>query len=153
MEDFLSLLVVFIIYLIAASSKNKKKTRQKKARARSFKTAFDGEQARREPDAARAAQAASEGVRRAPVRQHDCKTQPIHLHEVRNEDMLWAGEGEDPCHAGGVDTSEQGDRASVYGDAPADSAAMQDVLRGVIMSEILTRPCERAALRRNGRRG
>ena len=91
MEDFLSLLVVFIIYLIAASSKNKKKTRQKKARARSFKTAFDGEQARREPDAARAAQAASEGVRRAPVRQHDCKTQPIHLHEVRNEDMLWAG--------------------------------------------------------------
>lgn len=153
MEDFLSLIVVFVIYLIAASSKSKKKTRQKKARARSFKTAFDGEQIEKKQVSAKTAQPVYEGVQRPFVRQHDCEERPIHLHEVRNEEMQWAGEGEDPCHAGGVDTSVQEEMEPLYGDAPSDDSAMQDVLRGVIMSEILTRPCDRAALRRNGRRG
>ena len=59
----------------------------------------------------------------------------IHLHQADQQAMEQAGEGEDPCHAGA---------------APFES----DVLRGVVMSEVLTRPSERAALRRmkRGRR-
>lgn len=73
----------------------------------------------------------------------------IHLHQANQQTMEQAGEGEDPCHAGAVPKRPEPDEAYEPTEEEARRAAFQsDVLRGVIMSEILTRPGERAAVRR-----
>ena len=65
------------------------------------------------------------------------------------QEMEQAGEGEDPCHAGAAPKRPEPDEAYEPTEEEARRAAFQsDVLRGVIMSEILTRPGERAAVRR-----
>ena len=73
----------------------------------------------------------------------------IHLHHADEQVMEQAGEGEDPCHAGAAPKRPEPDEAYEPTEEEARRAAFQsDVLRGVIMSEILTRPGERAAVRR-----
>ena len=73
----------------------------------------------------------------------------IHLHHADEQAMEQAGEGEDPCHAGTAPKRPEPDEAYDPTEEEARRAAFQsDVLRGVIMSEILTRPGERAAVRR-----
>ncbi len=73
----------------------------------------------------------------------------IHLHHADEQAMEQAGEGEDPCHAGAAPKRPGPDEAYEPTEEEARRAAFQsDVLRGVIMSEILTRPGERAAVRR-----
>lgn len=73
----------------------------------------------------------------------------IHLHHADEQAMEQAGEGEDPCHAGAAPKRSEPDEAYEPTEEEARRAAFQsDVLRGVIMSEILTRPGERAAVRR-----
>ena len=73
----------------------------------------------------------------------------IHLHHADEQAMEQAGEGEDPCHAGAAPKRPEPDEAYEPTEEDARRAAFQsDVLRGVIMSEILTRPGERAAVRR-----
>lgn len=73
----------------------------------------------------------------------------IHLHHADEQAMEQAGEGEDPCHAGAAPKRPESDEAYEPTEEDARRAAFQsDVLRGVIMSEILTRPGERAAVRR-----
>lgn len=87
-----------------------------------------------------------------------CEDEPepsIHLHHVDEQTMEQAGEGEDPCHAGGAPKRPPLDNEDEPEELDERRAAFQsDVLRGVMMSEILTRPGERAALRRmkRGRR-
>ena len=68
----------------------------------------------------------------------------IHLHQADQQAMEQAGEGEDPCHAGAAPERPPMD----------DETKETDVQPGVVMSEVLTRPSERAALRRmkRGRR-
>ena len=77
----------------------------------------------------------------------------IHLHQADQQTMEQAGEGEDPCHAGAAPERPPMDDETKETDAPR-AAFEGDVLRGVVMSEVLTRPSERAALRRmkRGRR-
>ena len=73
----------------------------------------------------------------------------IHLHHADEQAMEQAGEGEDPCHAGAAPKRPEPDEAYEPTEEEARRAAFQsDVLHGVIMSEILTRPGERAAVRR-----
>ncbi len=73
----------------------------------------------------------------------------IHLHQVDEQTMEQAGEGEDPCHVGSAPKRPPLDDEDEPMEEDARRAAFQsDVLRGVIMSEILTRPAERAAVRR-----
>lgn len=80
----------------------------------------------------------------------DSEAEPrIHLHRPDEQTMEQAGEGEDPCHAGAAPkrlTQEEEDESA--GKDEQRAAFQSDVLRGVIMSEILTRPGERAAVRR-----
>ena len=64
----------------------------------------------------------------------------IHLHHADEQAMEQAGEGEDPCHAGAAPKRPEPDEAY----EPTEEEAR----RGVIMSEILMRPGERAAVRR-----
>ncbi|MFR0859325.1 MAG: hypothetical protein ACLSIR_06445 [Christensenellales bacterium] len=73
----------------------------------------------------------------------------IHLHHADEQAMEQVGEGEDPCHAGAAPKRPEPDEAYEPTEEEARRAAFQsDVLRGVIMSEILTRPGERAVVRR-----
>ena len=77
----------------------------------------------------------------------------IHLHHADEQAMEQAGEGEDPCHAGAAPETPPMDDETRETDVQR-AAFESDVLRGVVMSEVLTRPSERAALRRmkRGRR-
>lgn len=68
-------------------------------------------------------------------------------------------EGEDPCHPVPVREPEakaqepEQEKDALAQDVLAQDVLAQDVLRGVIMSEILTRPCERRARNRRGYHG
>lgn len=77
----------------------------------------------------------------------------IHLHHADEQAMEQAGEGEDPCHVGAAPETPPMDDETRKEDGQR-AAFESDVLRGVVMSEVLTRPSERAALRRmkRGRR-
>ncbi|MBQ8619966.1 MAG: hypothetical protein IJ418_20995 [Clostridia bacterium] len=151
MEDFLTLLLIFIIYLIAGFSK-KKKTKQAPAKKKApMRTRAQGEQ--RDVRAALRDRQTMDGFSSAfaePAAREDapCAQQRIHLHEVSQQKLREAAEGEDPCHLGGEAAQEDGAYSEADG---AQEALRQDVLRGVIMSEILTRPQERRAMQRSRR--
>ena len=152
MEDSPILLLFLIIYLIAASSGSRKRSKQKKVPYRA--------QERRSPMRAKAqgeqldwrsilrSEQARQGFEEAfaahEQRSEACENQPIHLHEVQQAQMTLAAEGEDPCHAGGRTAGAEQEDADAAAQDEARSALAQDILRGVIMSEILTRPHERA---------
>ena len=147
--DLISLSIVFFLYLGAASGRKKKGRKGTKAREHRspMRTRAQGEQSDTRSQVRD--QKAHEGFAEAfdHAEQTACKDQPMHLHEVSQQQFLNAAEGEDPCHAGGVSRK---DEFFDVQNTEHDTLA-QDVLRGVIMSEILMRPHERAALRR-GRR-
>jgi len=162
-DDIISLILVFIIYLAAAGSGKKKRKKQKERRERAFaqmRRRQSGPLEQQEKPAqpqqiARAAQSKKTAIqqeleKRAAV-QPSCDTPRMHLHQTTLEQMLAAGEGEDPCHHGGA--PEAGVEDSELGDVQDAERLMfaQDILRGVVMSEILTRPCERRNNQRNGR--
>ena len=145
MDEGLSILLVVIFYLVAVFSGGKKRKAKQAARKMAhsqdiqFSGAFETE-----------GQPSHEGAS-AKRYEADCEQRRIHLHEVTQRQMHEAFEGEDPCHAGHAPEMQE-DAVFSYDEeqSQADGFA-QDVLRGVIMSEILTRPCQRAAMKRNGR--
>lgn len=152
MEDFIGIIVLVLIVLASASGKKKKKTgkpaRQRKQAAKPREASFDQAFAKKQAEELK-----KQAERQAPgkaMREADCDRRPLHLHEVTQRQMAQAGEGEDPCHAGyhmpqeplTVDEPEA---------AQLDFHA-QELVRGVIMSEILKRPCERMAERHDRRR-
>lgn len=145
MDDFLSILVLFVIYLFAAVSGNRKKKKAKQNAVPGNRRVF--------PDGAHGSADTPTPDAQARTQQHQqtCRTESLHLHDVTQSDMLEAAEGEDPCHAGGYDGYDA-IRPEADGEQQMRRALAEDVLRGVIMSEILTRPGARAAARRNGRR-
>lgn len=147
MDDLLSFLPFLIIYLIAASSSGRKKKKRNTRRSGPMRTAVEGERMdRRSLQRDRhTAQGFDDAFEPENAHAQACGTQPLHLHDVSADQMEAAGEGEDPCHAGG--------RLRTPEEQPADETAQpeedlrRDVLRGVVMSEILIRPQERQALR------
>ena len=153
--DLISLIIVFVLYLAAASGKAKKgkKGAGNRARRSPVRTRVQGEQADRRVHAHDRqthtdfsdVSEIKEYVEKQTAHQ-PCDGERIHLHEVSQQQFAWAVEGEDPCHAGGAD-SQDSTSFDFQHDVNGDGLA-QDVLRGVIMSEIL-RP--HAAARR-GRR-
>jgi len=153
LDDFLSIIVVVALYLaIAAGGNKKKKARNAKQRAsRTRNTAFDQAFAGSGKVSAWRTSAQEEG---ASALHEACASSRIHLHEVTQQQMAESAEGEDPCHRGGADeVRDVHDSAAFsYDEVQQEQNALaQDVLRGVIMSEILTRPCDHAAIRRNRR--
>ena len=148
MDDFLGILLVAVFYIfIAVSGNKKKKARNGKQRAsRTRRTVF--EQAFENMEEAPAQTSVTQEPGEA------CEGKRLHLHEVTQQQFRESAEGEDPCHRGGAQEAEDvlEETAFSYDEQEqADSALAQDVLRGVIMSEILKRPSERAAIRRNER--
>ena len=153
MDDFLSIIVVVALYLAIASGGNKKKkarnAKQRASRAReaAFDQAFAG-------SGKASVRTTSSQEKSALVCDKACETSRIHLHEVTQQQMMESAEGEDPCHRGDATEAEDVHAAAAfsYDEMEKEQGAFaQDVLRGVIMSEILTRPSDRAVLRRNRR--
>lgn len=153
MDDFLSIIVVVALYLaIAAGGNKKKKTRNTKQRAsRTREAAFDQVFGASGKASARTT---SSQEKETLARNEACASSRIHLHEVTQQQFDESVEGEDPCHRGGADAVQDVHASAEfsYDEVQREQSAIaQDVLRGVIMSEILTRPSDRAAIRRNGR--
>lgn len=181
MGDLIGIVAIAIIYLCvmksvakkrqakqqnqAASARRKggKRARERKA---SFAQAFDGDvQAEKKQPAARRTVTDTRGMPGALAAQAAVSSEGgcgeaahapgMHLHEVTQAQMMSAGEGEDPCHAGRAQRHAMPEE-SALGMADAapdtqDNEAARELLRGVILSEILERPCERRA-RLMGRR-
>lgn len=174
MDDILSLVLVFLFYAIAASSGKKRK---KKRRDRVYEQMNRYERQAAQPQQAAGGEAAAPAqqprMQRADMSadsernfaprsaEAPCHQTPrLHLHEVTDLQMEEADEGEDPCHAGGAalnpDEDERIEDSPVYDEEIGKakrSALAQDMLRGVVMSEILKRPCRRGPIQRNGRMG
>ena len=150
MEDFPLLILFFIIYLIAGSAGKKK---QKKPSARQNPTQARAQEERKATREEIRNQQVMGGFRdtfpsKADPREADCELSRMHLHEVSGEQMMQAREGEDPCHVSGQELSMPYEAYT----KEQDSHQAQDVLRGMIMSEILMRPQERRALQRSRQR-
>ncbi|MBQ7887617.1 MAG: hypothetical protein IJ313_12115 [Clostridia bacterium] len=161
MEDFPLLLLIFIFYLIAGSSKKKKNTKHSHSKARSgpMRARSQGEQAdNRAQSRDRQTMAGFEtafagAIDQATDKKHaPCEEKPIHLHEVTQAQLRDAVEGDDPCHLGGESMLETVAADAAWSETDETQEALrQDVLRGVIMSEILMRPQERRAMQRSRR--
>ena len=151
MEDFIGIIVVVLIALVSASGKKKKAeklARQHKQAEKPREAKLDQAFAPKQAETLKR-QAERQAPKKA-VREADCDKRPLHLHEVSQPQMAQAGEGEDPCHAGSHPLEEL---SSVYEPQTAQiDLRGQELVRGVIMSEILKRPCERMAERHDRRR-
>lgn len=150
------LVIVFIVYLISSFSKAGKKKKpcapQRKRspmRGRARGEQVDWQAMERDRKTQEGFAGAFE-TRDMHEETDSCKTDRMHLHEVSQQQFEVAAEGEDPCHVGTAGYDDVGFDES---DDTRQQLA-QDVLRGVIMSEILARPQERfarAAMMRNRR--
>lgn len=159
MDDLLGLVVLIVFYVVAAASRKNKKNRKggaKPSQKRPAREPWDEirENLTRAMETLEAAKEAPKPLRAegALHQEQPCQTQSVHLHEATQQQMLDALEGEDPCHVGGANADDAnaggsaltGARAAAYaGEETEQSELAQDLLRGVIMSEILTRPCNR----------
>lgn len=148
--ELFGFLIFVVIYLVATISektkkhkeKAEKKTKQTVLPAQAFES--DEEEADDLPEEEQLTAASDD-----PCKQEE--QPPIHLHQVTEQEFEAAQEGEDPCHAGGVTAVRLEHHDGEDAPEAADLEAMRldsDILRGVIMSEVLMRPAERAALRR-----
>ena len=147
--EIFGFLIFVVIYLVATISektkkrkeKAEKKTKQTVLPAQAFES--DEEEADDLPEEEQPTAASDD-----PCKQEE--QPPIHLHQVTEQEFEAAQEGEDPCHAGGL-TAVRLEHHDGEDASEADLEAMRqdsDILRGVIMNEVLMRPAERAALRR-----
>ena len=149
--ELFGFLIFVVIYLVATISEKTKK-RKKKAEEKAKQTVLPTqafESGEKEEDDLSEEQPAEERVFNDPCKQEE--QPPIHLHQVTEQQFEAAQEGDDPCHAGGVTAVRLEHHDGEDTPEAADLEAMRldsDILRGVIMSEVLMRPAERAALRR-----
>ena len=149
--ELFGFLIFVVIYLVATISEKTKK-RKKKAEEKAKQTVLPTqafESSEKEEDDLSEEQPAEERVFNDPCKQEE--QPPIHLHQVTEQQFEAAQEGDDPCHAGGVTAVRLEHHDGEDAPEAADLEAMRldsDILRGVIMSEVLMRPAERAALRR-----
>ena len=158
MGDLIGLIIVFSLYLIASSGRTKKGRKRTQSRSQNrspMRQSAQGEQSdhrsmeRDHQTHMGFDDAFVDGRGDNHTLQKSCESKRIHLHDVKQHQLTSADEGEDPCHAGSAIEADHLD-FNILRDAEHEPF-VQDVLRGVIMSEILTRPQDRAACRR-GRR-
>ena len=137
MRDFPILPILLILYVIAVAGGRKKKTTKQNRQQQRPARAASRTQTREERPRTRTEQTA-QGFSTAFARKQSA---PV-------------PEGEDPCHPAPKCEQVQADRQVREPEQETEPDALaQDVLRGVIMSEILTRPCERRARNRQGYHG
>ena len=151
--------VVFLLIIFSIASSSKKKNKQsktKKPQANAAKKGTDRSKNRQEmkkPAASKMQEkkaeqkkaeqkkAKMEGI--DPCHEDMLRPQHIGLH-YEESDLSRAEEGEDPCHPGEAISEEgigQNIAEHIHSGTPLFS--QEDVRRGIIVSEILTRPKER----------
>lgn len=132
MRDFPILPILLILYVIAVAGGRKKKT---------------GKQNRQRQRPARAASRAQTREERARTRTE--QTAQGFSTAFAREQSAPVPEGEDPCHPAPKREQVHADGQAQEPEQETEPGALaQDVLRGIVMSEILTRPCERRARKR-----
>lgn len=137
MRDFPILPILLILYVIAVAGGRKKKTTKQNRQRQRPARAVSRTQTREERPRTRTEQTA-QGFSTAFARKQSA---PV-------------PEGEDPCHPAPKCEQVQADRQAREPEQETEPDALaQDVLRGIVMSEILTRPCERRARNRQGYHG
>lgn len=137
MRDFPILPILLILYVIAVTGGRKKKTTKQNRQRQRPARAASRTQTREERPRTRTEQTA-QGFSTAFAREQSA---PV-------------PEGEDPCHPAPKCEQVQADRQAREPEQETEPDALaQDVLRGIVMSEILTRPCERRARNRQGYHG
>ena len=137
MRDFPILPILLILYVIAVAGGRKKKTTKQNRQRQIPARAASRTQTREERPRTRTEQTA-QGFSTAFARKQSA---PV-------------PEGEDPCHPAPKCEQVQADRQAREPEQETEPDALaQDVLRGIVMSEILTRPCERRARNRQGYHG
>lgn len=137
MRDFPILPILLILYVIAVSGGRKKKT-SKQNRQRQRPVRADSLTRTREERARERTEQTTQGFSTAFAR----------------EQRAPVPEGEDPCHPAPKREQVQVDGQAREPEQETEPDALaQDVLRGIVMSEILTRPCERRARNRQGYHG
>ena len=139
MKDFPILPILLILYVIAVAGGRKKTNKQNKQRQRPARAAS---RAQKREDARARTEQTAQGFSAAFARE-------------RSESVP---EGEDSCHPAPKREQMQADLQEhepeqVTEPSAEPNALAQDVLRGIVMSEILTRPCERRARNRQGYNG
>ena len=152
MLRYLFVAALFVMVQVAAGGKKKKKKKGSPNRPPVKKTEARQGAPTERPEAKTAAESARVFERHEAQSGFDdpCDSEDaprIHLHQADQQTMEQAGEGEDPCHAGAAPERPPMDDETREEDVQR-AAFESDVLRGVVMSEVLTRPSERAALRR-----
>ena len=157
MLRYLLVAALFVMVQVVAGRKKKKKSSAKGSVNREFEPKKVEPINQPEKTAEESARVFMEGGGESDFDDPcDSEDEPrIHLHQADEQAMEQAGEGEDPCHAGAAPKRPSLDDEDEPMETDTRRAAFErDVLRGVIMSEVLTRPSERAALRRmkRGRR-
>lgn len=150
MEDFPILFLFLIFYLVTAFSGKKKSKKKKPMRSRAQGEKADVRAQRRDRQTHQGFGAAFAQEPAAQAMHAPCDAAQMHLHHVADAQLQHAQEGEDPCHVGGRQSQAQDEAGEAWQDE-AQELLKQDVLRGVIMSEILTRPQERRAWQRSRR--
>ena len=145
-------LIVFAVFNAVRNGKKKKKKGQSAGPALSAKQKRAAAQKDRQADFsaafARSHESAESEAKTKAAKDERLHGPGIHLHSVTQAQMSEAQEGEDPCHAGSAPALTAEETPQTLGD-PLRGAMADDLLRGVIMSEILTRPCQRqTAIRR-----
>ena len=152
MSDFLSILFVVGFYiLVIVNGNQKKKTPNAKRRAlHTRKAVFEQnlEDVLKES-------AQTPLIEEANIQENKetCDRSRMHLHQVTQQQFRESAEGEDPCHRGNAVAAESihDEEMFSYDEQEIQQSGMvQDILRGVVMSEILMRPSERKVIRRNG---
>lgn len=148
----IQLLLLVVLYLVIAGCFGKKKKNRKRGRSKKQRgqTAVFG---KRGPDVTwfkqeeMAPDDAPSGPPPSPASAAAAEKGALPDRHAQGEEPCHPAENWDDAHAQ-MQAKDVGAPAAQMGGAPV----AQDMLRGVVMSEILTRPCERAAMRRNGRR-
>ena len=146
--------VVFLLIIFSIASSSKKKNKQsktKKPQANAAKKGTDRSKNRQEmkkPAASKMQEKKAEQKKAKmegldPCHEDMLRPQHIGLH-YEESDLSRAEEGEDPCHPGEAISEEgigQNIAEHIHSGMPLFS--QEDVRRGIIVSEILTRPKER----------
>ena len=144
--------IVFWIVIFSLISGNAKKQRKQRMARRQME-AMRERAARPEPEQIAMTMEEAEpffGEGEDPCHEHmlrPAKTRAQAL-TVSPEELAEAGEGDDPCHPAQPTAAETTREETMEAPNPWQS----DLVRGVVMSEILTRPQERRAMQR-ARRG
>ena len=137
-------LIVFAVFNAVRNGKKKKKKGQSAGPALSAKQKRAAAQKDRQADFsaafARSHESAESEAKTKAAKDERLHGPGVHLHDVTQEQMNLAQEGEDPCHAGSAPVAMPEEAAPAN---PLREAMADDLLRGVVMSEILTRPCQR----------